>query len=110
MTRVPVKRENTDTWGRELCDVGGRNGSGAATSQGHQGLLGATRPGRDREGVIPWSLVEGWFCQILDFRLLAWNLTFLLFYLTEFVVMTDLRNEHTHLILLFKKHPFFFSL
>ena len=66
--------------------------------------------GETGKGVIPWSLVEGWFCQILDFRLLAWNLTFLLFYLTEFVVMTDLRNEHTHLILLFKKHPFFFSL
>ena len=50
MTRVRVKRENTDTRGRELCDAGGRDGSDAATSEGHQGLLGAARPGRSKEG------------------------------------------------------------
>ena len=56
--------------------------------------------GETRKGVIPWSLVGGWFCQIFDFRLLAWNLTFLLFYFMEFVVMTDPQK------LAHSSHPF----
>lgn len=87
---VLVKRQNTDTRGRELCDVGGRNGSDVPKDT--KDCWEPPGLGGTRKDVIPWSLVRGWFCQILDFRLLACDLTFLLFYFMEFVVMTDLRN------------------
>lgn len=86
----PVKRQNTDTRGRELCDVGGRNGSDVAKDT--KDCWEPPGLGGTRKDVITWSLVGGWFSQILDFRLLTCDLTFLLFYFMEFVVMTDLRN------------------
>lgn len=83
---VPVKRQNTDTGGRELCDVGGRSGSDVAKDAR---IAGSHQAWEEQRSLEPCG---GWFCQILGFRLLARDLTFLLFYFMEFVVMTDLRN------------------
>ena len=57
MTRVPVRREDTDTLGRALCDKEGKGWRDAAASQGMLRMAGSHQAWEEaRRDVIPWSL------------------------------------------------------
>lgn len=57
MTRVPVRREDTDTRGRVLSDKEGKDWRDAATSQGMLRMAGSHQAWEEaRKDVIPWSL------------------------------------------------------